>query len=408
MPWASYCGVCSVSIFTSLGVRMDLERLSVKLRQRNPWEALDLGFAMAREWWREVYGVWLLVVIPLSIVLCLSLSPAWALGVLWWLKPALDRIVLHGLSSAVFGTHPGWRATLIAYPAYARNGLLLSLLPLPLLRFSMIRSFVLPVLQLEGARWSERRQRIAQLTRRGRQHAVYLTFACSLFELVALLSLVGLYVLLVPTSEQNLRHTFDWYQALDDRQQETILVGLYMAAIAMIEPFYVAAGFALYLNRRTMLEGWDLEVQLRGLAAPAAQPVSTRASVSAAMLIMALGCMALASAWPHLGLAQTAQSEAQKRAKEVLQDPVFGEYEQRWRIEPLHPEQDKPPTPPPNLKGVARLIQMFAEVMRIAIWVALGLAAAFAVYWLVRNVRLGPPRKPPPRAPDLIFGLDVR
>ena len=43
----------------------------------------------------------------------------------------------------------------------------------------------------------------------------------------------------------------------------------YAAAVLVLEPFYVAAGFALYLNRRTLLEGWDIEVALRRIAAAA-------------------------------------------------------------------------------------------------------------------------------------------
>ena len=90
---------------------MDLEHLSVALRQRDPWEAIDLGFAMARQWWRDVYGVWLVVLIPLTVVACLLLPAHWAGVFVWWLKPALDRIVLHVTASAVFGARPGWRAT---------------------------------------------------------------------------------------------------------------------------------------------------------------------------------------------------------------------------------------------------------------------------------------------------------
>ena len=38
-------------------------------------------------------------------------------------------------------------------------------------------------------------------------------------------------------------------------------------AVTTIEPFYVAGGFSLYLNRRTLLEGWDIELELRRCAA---------------------------------------------------------------------------------------------------------------------------------------------
>ena len=37
-------------------------------------------------------------------------------------------------------------------------------------------------------------------------------------------------------------------------------------ALLLIEPLYVAGGFALYLKRRSDLEAWDVEMQLRRLA----------------------------------------------------------------------------------------------------------------------------------------------
>jgi len=37
----------------------------------------------------------------------------------------------------------------------------------------------------------------------------------------------------------------------------------YALAVLFLEPFYVAAGFALYLNRRAELEAWDIEQEFR-------------------------------------------------------------------------------------------------------------------------------------------------
>ena len=37
----------------------------------------------------------------------------------------------------------------------------------------------------------------------------------------------------------------------------------YALVVAFVEPFYVAAGFARYLNRRAELEAWDVEQELR-------------------------------------------------------------------------------------------------------------------------------------------------
>src|ERR1043165_4067903 len=119
MRSACRCGRCSPCPFCSPDARMDLERLSVKLRQRSPWEAIDLGFAMAREWWRDVYGMWLLIFIPLSVTLCVLLPIQRAAVTVWWVKPALDRVVLQVLASAVFGERARWRRTLRTYPRYA-------------------------------------------------------------------------------------------------------------------------------------------------------------------------------------------------------------------------------------------------------------------------------------------------
>ena len=37
----------------------------------------------------------------------------------------------------------------------------------------------------------------------------------------------------------------------------------YAVVLTMSEPFYVAAGFGMYLNRRMELEAWDIEKELR-------------------------------------------------------------------------------------------------------------------------------------------------
>jgi len=40
-------------------------------------------------------------------------------------------------------------------------------------------------------------------------------------------------------------------------------VTCYLIAVAILEPFFVGAGFAMYLNRRVELEAWDIEQEFR-------------------------------------------------------------------------------------------------------------------------------------------------
>lgn len=388
---------------------MNPEQLSVALRQRTPWEAIDLGFAMVREWWRDVYAVWLLVVIPVSAILCAVLG-GWAILAIWWLKPAFDRVALHVLASAVFGTRPGWRAALRAFPQYAFNGMLWYL---TLARLSPYRSFTMPARQLEGARGSEGRARVRQLTRRGSSQAGWLMLICVNFELVVMVSLAGLYVLLAPGDLEDIPRTLRWLVHLDRGSQEIAYAVVYTVAMALIEPFYVAGGFALYLNRRTALEGWDLEVELRRLSqADRTQPIS-RAPLTTTVVIAAL---VMALAWGAASPPAQAQSEpaqparplsAQEAVKEILKDPMFGHAEETTKLRRKHSEEDKPPER--NLKGFAAFMQALAEILRVGAWIVLAVVIALAAYWLSRNLRFT--RNPtPPRAviPDLLFGLDVR
>ena len=66
---------------------METERIQVAVRPRGGWEAVDLGFRMARHWWRPIFGAWILIVLPVAIVLNTVLyeSPWLAALLLWWL-----------------------------------------------------------------------------------------------------------------------------------------------------------------------------------------------------------------------------------------------------------------------------------------------------------------------------------
>ena len=43
----------------------------------------------------------------------------------------------------------------------------------------------------------------------------------------------------------------------------TAVATAYAITVLFLEPFYVAAGFAMYLTRRTELEAWDIEQEFR-------------------------------------------------------------------------------------------------------------------------------------------------
>jgi hypothetical protein len=396
---------------------VQLDRLAVQLRLRNPWEAIDLGFAMVRTWMREVYAAWFAVFLPVCAIALLLLPPQWATLLVWWLKPALDRVVLHVLASGVFGELPRLRDTLRALPRALVPGLIASL---TWCRFFLARSFNLPVWQLERQRGRAARLRRQQLQRRVGSHAVWLTMACIHFELALGLSAIALYDLLVPAAGDAEFGLFQLLYGKDAQLAQWTLAIAYFAVVTVLEPAYVAGGFALYLNRRTALEGWDLEVALRRIGQRArAEPrvaAAAPAGGTVAASLLAAAFAGILFAVPPPARAQAAQPAAAaerpaQAIKEVLKRPEFDEYRTRTVLEYLGSKKQKESKPRPRSESVgwATFIDALAQLLRILAWAAVGVALVLLGYYLLRHFGLlretAASRYTPPAT---LFGLDVR
>ncbi|ODT96451.1 MAG: DUF4129 domain-containing protein [Rhodanobacter sp. SCN 67-45] len=249
---------------------MELERIGVVLRPRVTREALDLGAAMLRAHARPVWSAWFAFTLPL-FVLCNGLGVAlgwpWlGWGLMWWLKPLFDRLPLYVLSRAVFDQAPGWRQTL---RGQARWPWRRTLAALTWLRIDSNRALRLPLDLLEGSTRAQRSARWKVLRRRLVGETSLLTYFCLLFELVLFLS-VWLFALLLIPHEWRPQSLIELVRG-DTQVIPTawVLAGAGVAYLAMsvIEPLYVACGFALYLNRRTQLEAWDIDLAFRRLRA---------------------------------------------------------------------------------------------------------------------------------------------
>lgn len=244
---------------------MDLDRLSLAVRPRTHWESVDLGFSLVRANLGAIYRPWLGIVVPVAVIVnLLCLDYLWlAALILWWLKPAYDRLLLHVLSHTVFGERPGVRDVLGALPGLlGRTGLLRAL---TFSRFNLARAFVLPVWQLEDLRGAALRARQKLLEKQARNAAVWHTVACANLEMVVNFGLLGLVLWMKPRSVE--LEFWGWVFAPDASVASQLVYNLfYFGAVSLIEPFYVAGGFTLYLNRRTLLEGWDIELAFRRLA----------------------------------------------------------------------------------------------------------------------------------------------
>lgn len=408
-------------------MRVRLDTVTVALRPRNHWEAIDLGMAMARTHWKRLMAAWLMCFVP--VVLAVSLvflsHPLAASIFVWWLKPLFDRVPLFMLSRATFGAMPGIRETLKALlPIWRRN----LLRDLTIGRFNPARSFDMPVRDLENLRGNACRQRLKGLHKRTRGSAIWLTLACVNFEFVVSFSLIALVYLFIPQGADSgfLETMFSAEQADQSVWMAALENAFYFLAITLVEPFYVAAGFALYLNRRTLLEGWDIEIVFRRLAqrmqlkagSAGAQPVVGLLLVFAlATCFAGLSRQALAEGAPVSASAAPAQPAAARFSVQTQREHIAKvmahkdfqtkRKETHWKYTGKKTQEKKPV----KWDWLEKLAEWFAAVARgveVVLWALLALAAAWFIskrqHWLKR---LRMQSSNPDRAAKVLFGLDI-
>ncbi len=380
---------------------MRLEDLTVLLRPRLPWEAGDLGCALVRRDFPRILGLWLATVVPVWVALAALLwdYPSLFGFLVWWLKPLYDRVPLHFLSRATFGQKPGFRDTWRCWPR------LWSLFVLPSLlwrRFSLRRSFALPVWMLEGLRGKALRDRVSGLSIEGGMPATSLTYVFIKFELVVFFGLLFLTAFAAP--ESGMPTLEDWVDA--DNPVENLdfspafywwLNLWYLVAVTVIEPFYVGAGFGLYLNCRTRLEGWDVEVSFRKTAARLRQMAQPAALLGLVWLCLAYMVGPAAAQEKPADAPPAADGNA--HARDILARPDFEVHrktERRWVAE----------------ASAGKQFMLTGSLMTaISIGISL-IAVAVVLFFLLRAAaRLRTPTLPavlrPPRAPTVVMGLAV-
>jgi hypothetical protein len=394
---------------------MQIESTAIALRRREPWEAIDLGFAMQRQWWRPVYAAWAVTFVPVACFLAYAFrdDPVLAVLGLWWLKPVFDRVVLHVLSRAVFGDVPPVKRLCADWRDYLWPGLVAGQL---WARVDLARSFDLPVWQLERVSGRAASRRRAVLQRRARYHAVWLTGMCAIFESVLILGVLLLADLATPAMSES-----GWmFERLFGSGPDTLAWGMeatlvYALAVTVVEPFYVAAGFSLYLNRRTLLEGWDIELELRRCAARAAAG-GKRGAVTAAILVALLSPAAFPQ--PAAAGEPAAAKSAQREIAEVLKEPEFPHARETWTWRVRWPEWDLPEWLrwPEWLRfkggggtaGEGPWAEILATLVKVVFWTAVAVALAWALYQLARRLPyLIEPRAERIEPPPVLFGLDI-
>ena len=414
---------------------MRLTDATVVIRPRSQWEAMDLGIRLARRHAGLLMASWAIITLPLLGLLSALLwsYPSIAVLIFWLLKPAYERLPLYILSQALFGHTPSLSASLRALPGLLKPQLLASLI---WRRLSMTRSFDLPVLQLEGLAGQARSQRLVVLGQKGTAGATWLTLVGVHVEMALLFGLFALLYLMLP---MQVEIDWSWESLINPDSHQWLWLEhlsnlLYGLLLVIWGPVYAACGFTLYLNRRSELEAWDIELVLRRLR--------QRVTGSAYALLLLAGL--LLSQWPAPALAddmpvqcqpeqlaadhpdaprlqlQHLDSESARYAiAGLLAEPPFEHTEQvtRWRLgDPQELDEERIKAWAERLKalfdwwerssGLALVVEslLWGLCLGLLIW----LAWRYRQWLQAFGSRLRLPRRSPAEVPpSQLFGLEV-
>lgn len=304
---------------------MNLENVTAELRPRGEWEAADFGARLIRRDAVAIYRVWFRITLPLLILALLMAAfgpfPGLALIIYWWLEPVADGPILRIISRRLFGEDADVRGAIRAAPALARRNWIFLLPPY---RFHFARSIAMPVTQLEGLAGKARRQRAKTLNAKILNYGTGVTIAYQHLATALYFGVVLIGFTLVPPVYQDTLGDgwIDLFWAQDSRVTNVLgLLAFYFAQSAL-QPWFVGAGFGLYVNCRTQLEAWDIEVAFRRMAQRRA------AGLAAAVLLAVLAVPAALP--PEAALAQ----ETTEQHAAANEDPGFPGY---WNDDEVRP-----------------------------------------------------------------------
>jgi len=374
--------------------------MSAEIRPRSAWEAVDLGWVLARQHYGAVLRAWLVTVVPLWAVILAVLHehPFWAMMVIWWWKPIYEKVPLLVLSRELFGERLGVGAVLRAWPRMLGRRVLGTLVGG---RLSPARHVMAPIVELEGLRGRELRQRKRAIAEGVGGTAFWQQIALLIILHTSWIGIVIVSIWMIPARYQpNLEVV--WAERNDLSTVESLAVvwgwiALYLTCLTLVTPFIVGGGFGLYLNARTRLEGWDVELAFRRMRNRLQHSLPTRVAVLLA------GCGLLAC----LDEGRAEERRPPEVMEEVLADPDFEIHKAKmYRWNETEEKEDGsfslPQLDLPLLGGLGQVVS----------WIILGCLGAFVLYLILRALvssggpvpsRVGP-KRPPVKT---VMGLNV-
>lgn len=405
---------------------MDITQVSAKIRPRNHYEAIDLGTVMARHWLVALCGLWVCASLPIFLLLQLLFpeSPYISALVIWWLKPIFESLQLHYASEKLFATNVTFKNILLQAPKRLWRDMLTKL---TIRRPSLSRSFDLSVGELENLKGVQRNKRLNVLQRSASSAAIWLTIVGITIEQILIVAFCSLAWMLIPPQ---LDIYIDFWDLITNAKVHQILSWCWYLAMALVAPFYLASGFSLYINRRTILEGWDIELSFKDMVSRAKKEQHHVRLNLSPIIFFTIALLAFASTLPtnlyanateytssndeNLGelVPDLTPEAAQKRMIFIMESDVFNDIRvtENWKFIDQDSEKDEDEDEESEMpEWLAELINFLAQGVEVLLWgvviicvifIALRLRGIEVPFLEAKKYATAPP-------PSSLFGLEL-
>lgn len=410
---------------------MNLNHITANIRLRSPWEAVDLGFVMVQAWWKSIYLPLIIVTLGIAIPMFYLLPEKdyWiGATVIWWLKPLYDRLVLHIISQKLFNQELSTKQALQALPSLMWNTGFFQAITFR--RLSLSRGFNLPIWQLEQLRGKKRAERQNLLHLTTHSQAVWSTIGCWLIEVIMLLSLFILLLMFLPSEIASDFIEGVFTNNLEYKRWIDILNSFfYVAVVTLVHPFYIAGSFALYINRRTELEAWDIELDFKkiGLRLESIANNKIIGSKNSLPAILFIAAVAFSTLQTYPVMAEEAveilapERKTVEHSRSVIDEVMLTKNlndkrkETKWVKIKQEKKKDKKKdkTDMSWLKNILESFgQLFAIIFEYALWIAIAVGLYFIFRyrdnWLYLFQGGKKKKEDDYIAPEVMFGMDVR
>lgn len=409
---------------------MKLESLTLEVRPRTPWEAMDLAVRLVMSHWRILLSSWMVTIFPLFIIINIILLREyhiWAFMLVWFLKPLYDRVPLFVLSRVIFAEKTTYKDVINAIPMLLKTGVISSL---TLYRLDPGRAFGLPVRQLEALKGKRRKQRMNTLGRGTNNREVLFFILCFHLESLISIGLIGFLLMMLPTDMAIQGAETVFLNEEPELLTNSLSMAFYFIVMMLVETLYVAGGFVLYLNRRIILEGWDIELVFRKLSArqtqlkPHLQTISTFLIGATLFLFSCVlphevqaasqnSSTAYEVILPPINQTRLAPEESSQVINDIMDGPVFNRFKQTEILKYTGDKDKDKKNKKRNYLWLTDAMEAIGKTLAFIFEMGLWILVLIAIFLLVKyrdRLRIGFSRKSQSSTtlPETLFGLDLR